>query len=143
MTAIINLVRPSGVAYIARPLFWPSPPYGQTQGVGLCKRPLEPQNKENLTVKNSNIETAIASIQQLGRDLAKQRKTKAEIRPGYMTVSQFVQLTGLALSRGDRILLGKMLNAYARDHGYRVIKRQNAGAVYPVRLLRDAMAGLN
>ena len=110
---------------------------------GFASDQLEPQNKENLTVKNSNIETAIASIQQLGRDLAKQRKTKAEIRPGYMTVAQFVQLTGLTLSRGDRILLGKMLNAYARDHGYRVIKRQNAGAVYPVRLLRDAMAGLN
>lgn len=110
---------------------------------GFASDQLEPQNKENLTVKNSNIETAIASIQQLGRDLAKQRKTKPEIRPGYMTVSQFVQLTGLTLSRGDRILLGKMLNAYARDHGYRVIKRQNAGAVYPVRLLRDAMAGLN
>jgi len=92
---------------------------------------------------NSNIETAIASIQQLGKELATQRKAKPKIKPGFLTVSQYVQLEGLSLSVGDRILLGKMLNAYARDYGYTVIKRPNNSAVYPINLLRAAMRGLS
>ena len=94
-------------------------------------------------MKNHNIETAIASIQQLGKELATQRKDKPKIKPGFLTVSQYVQLEGLSLSVGDRILLGKMLNAYARDYGFKVIKRPNNAAIYPVSLLRSAMRGLS
>ena len=94
-------------------------------------------------MKNPSIETAIASIQQLGKELATQRKDKPKIKPGFLTVSQYVQLEGLNLSVGDRILLGKMLNAYARDYGYTVIKRPNNSAVYPVNLLRSAIRGLS
>jgi len=92
---------------------------------------------------NSNIQTAIASIQQLGKELATQRKAKPKIKPGFLTVSQYAQLEGLTFSVGDRILLGKMLNAYARDYGYTVIKRPNNAAIYPVNLLRAAMRGLS
>ncbi len=93
-------------------------------------------------MKNHNIETAIASIQQLGKELATQRKDKPKIKPGFLTVSQFLHLYGRNLSVGDRILLGKMLNAFARDSGFKVIKRPNTAAVYPVNLLRAAMRGM-
>ena len=85
---------------------------------------------------NSNIQTAIASIQQLGKELATQRKDKPKIKPGFLTVAQFLTLQGLNSSHGERILLGLELNKLARIRGVKLPdQRPGFPCAYPVALL--------